>query len=81
MKSKSNKINTKFFEVPDPEKYKQMILAFLQQGGPMSMDKLASFLYLADFNSYYKNLKSMSGMQYRKCKEGAEATYLLRKAK
>ncbi len=76
-----HKKNTKNDEAPDPEKYKQMILAFLQQGGPMSMDKLASLLYLADFNAYYKDLKSMSGMQYRKRKDGAEATYLLRKAK
>lgn len=53
---------------PQYEKYKQMILAFLQ--APISADgkvpktKLAKLLYLADFGWYYNNLASMSGMQY-----------------
>lgn len=62
-------------ESPDPEKYKQMILAFLRKGGRMSPAKLASLLYLADFNNFYKNQKSMSGMEYRKIKEGEVEKY------
>ena len=56
--------------LPKYEKYKQMILAYLQS--PLSSDgkvpktKLAKLLYLADFAWYYKNLESMSGMQYLK---------------
>lgn len=54
--------------LPKYEKYKQMILAYLQS--PISSDgkvpktKLAKLLYLADFAWYYNNLESMSGMQY-----------------
>lgn len=54
--------------VPQYEKYKQMILAYLK--APISSDgkvpktKLAKLLYLADFAWYYENLESMSGMQY-----------------
>jgi DNA-binding XRE family transcriptional regulator len=54
--------------IPQYEKYKQMILAYLKS--PLSVDgkvpktKLAKLLYLADFSWYYKNLHSMSGMQY-----------------
>jgi transcriptional regulator with XRE-family HTH domain len=53
---------------PQYEKYKQMILAYLQT--PLSKDgripktKLAKLLYLADFSWYYNTMKSMSGMQY-----------------
>lgn len=54
--------------LPKYEKYKQMILAYLQS--PLSTDgkipktKLAKLLYLADFAWYYNNLESMSGMRY-----------------
>lgn len=54
--------------IPQYEKYKQMILAYLKS--PVSTDgkvpktKLAKLLYLADFSWYYENLESMSGMQY-----------------
>ncbi|MFA5349127.1 MAG: type II toxin-antitoxin system antitoxin SocA domain-containing protein [Candidatus Paceibacterota bacterium] len=53
---------------PKYEKYKQMILACLRcssaQDGKIPKTKLAKLLYLADFAWYYKNLQSMSGMQY-----------------
>ena len=55
--------------IPQYVKYKQMVLAFLQasvseRDGRVPKTKLAKLLYLADFAWYYKNLKSMSGMQY-----------------
>ncbi|MDP3726599.1 MAG: DUF4065 domain-containing protein [bacterium] len=54
--------------LPKYEKYKQMILAYLKSSvsadGKVPKTKLAKLLYLADFAWYYKNLKSMSGMQY-----------------
>lgn len=54
--------------LPQYEKYKQMILAYLKSGvptdGKVPKTKLAKLLYLADFTWYYRNLKSMSGMQY-----------------
>ncbi|MDP2669227.1 MAG: DUF4065 domain-containing protein [bacterium] len=53
---------------PHYEKYKQMILAYLQShistDGKIPKTKLAKLLYLADFAWYYENLNSMSGMQY-----------------
>jgi transcriptional regulator with XRE-family HTH domain len=55
---------------PNYEKYKQMILAYLRSAGSgdgkVTKTKLAKLLYLADFAWFYKNLESMSGMQYRK---------------
>jgi transcriptional regulator with XRE-family HTH domain len=60
--------------VPKTEKYKQMILAYLRGGisrdGQVPKTKLAKLLYLADFAWYYDNLKSMSGMQYRRLQYG-----------
>ncbi|MEI6553146.1 MAG: type II toxin-antitoxin system antitoxin SocA domain-containing protein [bacterium] len=53
-------------ESPDYEKYKQMILAFLRLEKSITKTKLAKLLYFADFAWFYNNLKSMSGMQYRK---------------
>ena len=54
--------------VPKYEKYKQMILAYLQSSlsndGKVPKTKLAKLLYLADFACYYNTLESMSGMQY-----------------
>jgi len=54
--------------LPKYEKYKQMILAYLQSSlstdGKVPKTKLAKLLYLADFAWYYDNLESMSGMQY-----------------
>ena len=54
--------------LPKYEKYKQMILAYLQSpfstDGKVPKTKLAKLLYLADFAWYYNKLESMSGMQY-----------------
>lgn len=61
---------------PDIEKYKQMILTYLRldisskKDGKITKTKLAKLLYLADFAWFYENLKSMSGMQYRKIAYG-----------
>lgn len=60
---------------PDYEKYKEMILSFLRffsskGDGKVPKTKLAKLLYLADFAWFYENLKSMSGMQYRRIKYG-----------
>jgi transcriptional regulator with XRE-family HTH domain len=60
-------------EVPNYEKYKQMILVFLGLNRQLPKTKLAKLLYLADFAWYYSNLKSMSGMQYRKIQYGPVA--------
>lgn len=57
-------------EVPDYEKYKQMILAFLRLNKDLTKTKLAKLLYFSDFSWYYTHLKSMSGMQYRKIQYG-----------
>lgn len=60
--------------LPDINKYKQMILAFLRSGlsrdGKVPKTKLAKLLYLADFSWYYDTLNSMSGMSYRKITYG-----------
>jgi transcriptional regulator with XRE-family HTH domain len=60
--------------MPDFEKYKQMILAYLRQAvasdGKILKTKLAKMLYLADFSWFYEYLQSMSGMQYRRIKYG-----------
>jgi len=59
---------------PNYEKYKQMILAYLQAGadwrGKVPKTKLAKLLYLADFSWYYEHEESMSGMPYRKIQYG-----------
>lgn len=60
--------------MPNYKKYKQMILAYLRNGnsidGRIPKTKLAKLLYLADFTWFYKYLKSMSGMSYRKIQYG-----------
>ena len=71
----SNVLNVSFEEfesgeIPNYEKYKQMILAFLRQGEKIPKTKLAKLLYFADFGWFYYHLKSMSGMQYRKIQYG-----------
>lgn len=71
----SSVLNVSFEEVesgesPNYEKYKQMILSFLRQGGTITKTKLAKLLYFADFGWFYSHLQSMSGMQYRKIKYG-----------
>ena len=71
----SSVLNVSFEEVeagesPNYEKYKQMILFFLRQGGTITKTKLAKLLYFADFGWFYSHLQSMSGMQYRKIKYG-----------
>lgn len=60
-------------ESPNYEKYKQMILAFLRQGGKIPKTKLAKLLYFADFGWFYYHLQSMSGMKYRKIQYGPVA--------
>lgn len=58
----------------DFDKYKQMILAYLRlasdKDGKLLKTKLAKMLYLADFAWFYENLKSMSGMVYRRLPYG-----------
>jgi len=60
--------------VPNYEKYKQMLLAFLRASpdtrGKVPKTKLAKLLYLADFAWFYNHLESMSGMQYRRIQFG-----------
>ena len=61
--------------VPNYDKYKEMILSYLRiagskKDGKMPKTKLAKLLYFADFSWFYKNMKSMSGMQYRRIKYG-----------
>ena len=60
--------------IPNYEKYKDMILAYLRTAsstdGKIPKTKLAKLLYLADFTWFYKYLKSMSGMQYRRIQYG-----------
>ena len=60
-------------ELENKEKYKEMILSFLRYGsgdGKITKTKLAKLLYIADFSWYYNNIKSMSGMSYRKIDYG-----------
>jgi transcriptional regulator with XRE-family HTH domain len=57
-------------QIPNYEKYKQMILSFLRLEKNIPKTKLAKLLYFADFGWYYYHLQSMSGMQYRKQKYG-----------
>ena len=60
--------------VPNIRKYKHMILSFLRanlsKDNKVPKTKLAKLLYLSDFAWFYKNLESMSGMQYRKMNYG-----------
>lgn len=60
-------------QLPDYEKYRQMILSLLRLNKQIPKTKLAKLLYLADFSWYYSNLKSMSGMPYRKIQYGPVA--------
>lgn len=60
-------------EIPNYEKYRQMILVFLRLNKKLTKTKLAKLLYLADFGWYYSHLQSMSGMQYRKIQYGPVA--------
>lgn len=60
-------------EVPNYEKYKQMILLYLRMNPYLTKTKLAKLLYFADFSWYYYHLKSMSGMEYRKIQYGPVA--------
>lgn len=62
--------------IPNIEKYKHMILAYLRMNlskksdGKVPKTKLAKLLYLADFAWFYDHLESMSGMQYRRIEYG-----------
>lgn len=60
-------------ELPNYEKYRRMIHAFLQLNKSVPKTKLAKLLYFADFGWYYSHLESMSGMQYRKIQYGPVA--------
>lgn len=60
-------------EIPNYEKYKQMILAFLRLNKSVPKTKLAKLLYFADFGWFYNRLESMSGMPYRKIQYGPVA--------
>lgn len=54
-------------------KYKQIVLSFLRNcegDGYIPKTKLAKLVYFADFAWFYENLKSMSGMRYRKIQHG-----------
>lgn len=58
---------------PDYEKYKEMLVSFLNftgGDGKVPKTKLAKLLYLADFAWFYEHLESMSGMAYRKIAYG-----------
>ena len=63
-----------FGRVPEFEKYKHMIIAYLRENishdGKVPKTKLAKLLYLADFAWFYDHLESMSGMPYRKITYG-----------
>ena len=74
----SGVLNVSFEEVeagesPNYEKYKQIILSFLRLDKNIPKTKLAKLVYLADAGWFYYNLKSMSGMQYRKIQYGPVA--------
>jgi transcriptional regulator with XRE-family HTH domain len=60
--------------LPDYDKYRQMILAFLRKakgnGATLKKTKLAKLLYFADFTWYFNHLQSMSGLAYRKIEYG-----------
>lgn len=61
--------------IPNYEKYKEMILAYLRaaghsKDGRIPKTKLAKLVYLADFAWFYEHLESMSGMKYRKIEYG-----------
>ncbi len=55
-------------------KYKNMLLYAVHCGaendGKITKTKLAKLLYLADFSWFYKHLKSMSGLTYRRLPYG-----------
>ncbi len=62
-------------EVPDYEKYEQMIIEVIDVYSKLankSLPKtfLAKLLYLTDFSWFYDELKPMSGMKYRKINYG-----------
>ena len=60
--------------IPNIEKYKHMILAYLRMNisrdGKIPKTKLVKMLYLADFAWFYERMESMSGMPYRKIAYG-----------
>ncbi len=60
--------------IPNYEKYKDMVLAFLRNSGhsdgKITKTKLAKLLYLSDFGWFYDHLSPMSGMSYRKFQFG-----------
>jgi len=61
--------------VPDYEKYKEMIFAYLRiasskKDGKIPKTKLAKLLYLADFAWFYNKMESMSGMRYKRIQYG-----------
>lgn len=68
--------------VTSTEKYSQIILNALKYGadsdGKITKTKLAKLVYLADFIWYYRESKPMSGVTYRKLKQGPVADVYFR---
>jgi transcriptional regulator with XRE-family HTH domain len=52
------------------DKYKKIIKACIKYGsssdGKITKTKLAKLCYLVDFSRFYKNLNSLTGLEYRK---------------
>jgi len=62
-------INAKLNEKDKLEKYKELILLFLQKTSSdlaLPKTKLAKLCYLADFAWFYEHLEPMIGLEYRK---------------
>lgn len=62
-------------EIPDYEKYREMIVETLRRytkyaGKSATKTLLAKLIYLADFAWYYEHLQPMSGMKYRRLQYG-----------
>jgi transcriptional regulator with XRE-family HTH domain len=58
----------------EDEKYKQVLLNCIKYGadddGKITKTKLAKLAYLLDFAWFYKNLKPLTGLQYRRMAQG-----------
>lgn len=64
------------YEIPDYDKYREMLVETLRRYQAYNNDKpasktlLAKLIYLADFAWFYNELKPMSGMKYRRLQYG-----------
>lgn len=59
----------------EPKKYRDMIRRFITYAGDsgdgrIPKTKLAKLLYIADFTWYYNELESISGLRYRRYRQG-----------